>query len=112
MLARVRVVRAGAARPDLAATRQQVEPGAGRIVGDFGWQFAVQQRRSVTKPGGDGREHPVPFVVGEAPYPDPDLVRMCLAALYLSSHLARRHGELADRAAARVIPAARQPVRV
>ena len=42
MLARVRVVRAIAARPDLAPARQQIEPGTSRVVGDLGRQFAVQ----------------------------------------------------------------------
>ena len=112
MLARVRVVRAAAPRPDLPAARQQVQSGAGRVLGDLRRQFAVKQRRGVAEPGGDRGEHPVPLLVGEPPHPDPDLVRLRLTALHLGPRLARRQGQFADRAAARVVPAPRQPVRV
>ena len=112
MLTRVRVVRAATARPKLAAAGQQVEPSGGRVVGDLWWQLAVKQRRRVAEPGRDGSEYPVPFVVGEPPDPDPDLIRLGLPALDLGARLARRQGQVADRAGARVVPATRQPVGV
>src|SRR5580698_7212030 len=98
MLARVRVVRTAATRPEFAAAWQQVKPGGGRVVGDLRRQLAVEQRRRVAEPGRDGLKYPVPFVVGEPPHPDPDLIRLGLPALDLSACLARRQGQVADRA--------------
>src|SRR5208337_2250337 len=112
MLARVRVVRAGAARSYLATAGKQVKARAGRVLGDLGRQFAIKQRRRVTEPGGDGGEHPVPFVIGELPDPDPDLIRLGLPSPYPGPCLARRQCQVADRSGARVVPAAGQPVGV
>jgi hypothetical protein len=112
MLARVRVVRATATRPEFAAAGQQVKPCGSRVVGDLRRQLAVKQRCGVAEPGRDGLKHPVPFVVGEPPHPDPDLIRLGLPALDLSACLAWRQGQVTDRAGARVVPAAWQPVGV
>ena len=78
MLARICVVRAAAARSYLATAGKQVKARAGRVLGDLGRQFAIKQRCRVAEAGRDGGEHSVPFVIGEPPDPDPDLIRLGL----------------------------------
>ena len=79
MFAWVSVVRAVAPRPHLARPGQQVKPGYGHIVGNFGGQFTVQQRGGAAELGGDGIEYPVPFLFSELPYPDAGVVWLVCA---------------------------------
>jgi len=112
VLARVRPVRAGAARLQLARAWQQVGARAPHVVGHLGQQLTIQQGRGVADLGGDRVQDPVPLGGVQHPDPHPNLVGPDAAALDRRAHLPRPDRQLPDRAAAGVAAAAGQPVGV